>query len=124
RIIRLHDRHMDQDMEKWMGDSIGHFDGDELVVTTTSFNPKQSFYGTTPDAVITERFRLAGDIKIEYRFTIDDPAVYTEPWSGEVAMYRRPEGEKLYEYACHEGNYALPGVLAGARQAERDAVKE
>jgi hypothetical protein len=120
RIIRLHNRHSEHDMQKWLGDSIGRYDGDVLVVETTNFNPLQSFYGSTPNAKITEYFRMVSDNKIEYRFEIEDPEVYSQPWAGEVAMYRRPEGEKLYEYACHEGNYALPGILAGARMAERE----
>ncbi len=122
RIIRLHDRHNEHDMQKWLGDSVGHFEGDTLVVTTTNFNPQQSFYGTTENAVITERFDRVADDKIEYTFTVEDPDVFSAPFTGQVAMYRRPEGEKLYEYACHEGNYALPGILAGARQAEKDAA--
>ncbi|MDT8429791.1 MAG: hypothetical protein RQ757_13630 [Pseudomonadales bacterium] len=120
RIVRLDDTHM-EGQHKWLGDSVGYYEGNSLIVETTHFNPGQSFAGSTPDAVIRERFTLVADDKIEYRFTVEDEAVYTEPFTGEIAMYRRPAGEKMYEYACHEGNYALPGILAGARQAEMNA---
>lgn len=121
RIIRLNSEHSDHNMERWMGDSIGWYEGDTLVVQTTHINPLQRFRGSTPDMVVTEYFRMVADNKIEYRFELDDPATFTETVIGEVAMYRRPEGEPIYEYACHEGNYALPGILAGARQQEAAA---
>ena len=118
RIIKLNADHLTHNMEQWMGDSIGWYEDDVLVVQTRNINPKQRFRGSSPDMVVTEYFRRVADNKIEYRFELDDPATYTENVIGEVAMYRRPEGEPIYEYACHEGNYALPGILAGARQQE------
>jgi hypothetical protein len=73
--------------------------------------------------VITERFDMIASDKIKYAFTIEDPLTYTRPWSGEVAMNRKPPEEVMYEYACHEGNYALNGILAGARRLEADATQ-
>lgn len=119
RIIRMNDEHLDA-FPKWMGDSVGRWEGDTLVVETTGMHPYQSFQGYTENVRITERFNLIGPDKIRYHFTVDDPAVYTRPWSGEVAMNRRPAGDRMFEYACHEGNYAFPGILGGARRLERE----
>jgi len=119
RIIRMNDEHH-TDYPKWMGDSVGRWEGDTLVVETIGTHPFQSFQGHTENARITERFDLIGENKIRYNFTVEDPAVYTRPWTGEVAMNRRPEGDRMYEYACHEGNYAFPGILGGARRLEMD----
>ncbi len=122
RIIRMRDsKHMER--QPWMGDSIGWYEGDTLVVETTNFHPQQSFRASlrhfiylSPDAVVTERFTRLSDDKILYRFTVDDPKVYTQPWVGELPM--NAVEDRIYEYACHEGNYALPGILAGARKDE------
>lgn len=119
RIVRMDDDHQ-SDYSKWMGDSVGHWDGDTLVVETTGLNPYQSFQGYTDGVRITEYFDLLSEDKIRYRFTVEDAAVYSRPWTGEVAMNRRPTGDRMYEYACHEGNYALPGILGGARRLEHD----
>ncbi len=107
----------------WLGDSIGHYEGDTLVVETTNFHPQEGFRGAlrhflylSQNAVVTERFSRLDDSTLLYRFTVDDPAVYTQAWTGELPM--RAVEDKIYEYACHEGNYALPGILAGARQQE------
>ena len=100
---------------------------DTLVVVTTNFHPQQSlrsslehrFYGS-PEMTVTERFtRVAADT-ILYRFTVEDDANYSQSWSGELPMSN--SGERLFEYACHEGNYALPGILAGARRADFEGV--
>lgn len=121
RIIRLDGGHHETDFDKWMGDSVGYWDGDVLKVETRNFHPQQSFRGSSGEVVIREEFELLGAEKIRYRFTIDDPPTYTQPWSGEVAMNRRAAEERMYEYACHEGNYAFSGILAGARRQELEA---
>ncbi|MFI4949924.1 MAG: hypothetical protein ACHP7A_02675 [Caulobacterales bacterium] len=121
RHIRLNARRLPASMKVWMGDSIGHWEGDTLVVETTNMRPEQGFRGASPNQKITERFRRIGPNTISYQFTIDDPATYAAPISGEVAM-RSTKGQ-VYEYACHEGNYALTGMLAGAR-AEEKAARE
>jgi len=119
RIIRIDDEH-NSDYAKWMGDSVGHWQGDTLVVETVGLHPYQSRWGFTDDVKVTERFDLLNGNKIRYGFTVEDPAAYRRSWSGEVAMNRRPEGDRMYEYACHEGNYAFPGILGGARRLEAE----
>jgi len=120
RIIRMDDEHMPGSIRKWMGDSIGHWEGDTLVVETRNFRPEQNFRGSSEQAVITERFtRVAAD-QIVYRFTIDDPGTFTAKITGELPF--APANGNIYEYACHEGNYALPGILSGAREEEKAAA--
>ncbi len=120
RIIRIDDEHQPEVMRKWMGDSVGRWEGDSLVVTTRNMHPQQSHYNFTRDVVITERFTRSSEAQIDYRFTINDPAVYTATWTAEMPLRARPAGEKIYEFACHEGNYALRGILAGARVQEQE----
>jgi hypothetical protein len=122
RIIKLNDE-PDLQMQKWMGDSVGRWEGDTLVVTTTGFHPQQLVFGASQNLTITERFTRTAEAEILYAFTIEDPTVYTESWTGELMFNARPAGEKIFEYACHEGNYALPGVLAGSRMAELEAAQ-
>lgn len=126
RIVRINAEHLDPPMYPWLGDSIGHYEGDTLVVETTNFHPQQSmrsslehrFYGSS-QMKVTERFTRTAEQTILYQFTVDDPENYSQLWSGELPM--NSNGEQVFEYACHEGNYALPGILAGARRAEVDA---
>ncbi len=125
RIIRLNSEHPPDNVRPWLGDSIGHWEGDTLVVETANFNPGQSFraaikhqFYMTREAVVTERFTRVSDGEIDYRFEVNDPGAYTEPWTGELAL-RHTDGP-IYEYACHEGNYALPSVLRAARMKEKD----
>ncbi|MEX2468162.1 MAG: hypothetical protein WD396_00260 [Pseudohongiellaceae bacterium] len=125
RIIRLNEDFKDALRGQWMGDSIGYYEGDTLVVETTNFHPQQSlrssldhrFYGSQ-QMHVTERFTRVADETILYQFTVDDPENYSQPWSGELPM--NATDEHVYEYACHEGNYALPGILAGARRADAE----
>jgi len=121
RIIPLDRGPQVNDFEKWMGDSLGYWEGDTLVVKTQNFHPQQSFRGSSDQLVITERFSLQNDEKIKYSFTLEDPLSYSQPWTGEIAMKRKPAGEVMYEYACHEGNYAFHGIMAGARRQEHEA---
>ncbi len=118
RIIRLEDDHQDPALRRWMGDSVGQWQGDTLVVTTRHFHPQQSHFGASPNVVVTERFSRSSATQIEYSFTMDDPAVYAQPWTAEMTMQSLAGDARLFEYACHEGNYALTGILAGARRAE------
>ena len=103
-----------------MGDSIGHWEGDTLVIETTNFRPDQGFRGASEDRKVTERLTRVSPAQIVYSFTIDDPSSFETSWSGELAF--NATSSHLYEYACHEGNYALPGILAGAREEERAAA--
>lgn len=118
RIIRL-DASPREGFPRWMGDSVGRWEGDTLVVETTGLHPYQSRWGFTDQARIVERIDYVAPDKLRYNFTVHDPAVYTRAWTGEIAMNRRPrDSERIYEYACHEGNYAFPGILGGARRLE------
>lgn len=124
RIIRIDESHFETDFEKWMGDSVGYWEGDTLVVKTRDFHPQQSYRGSSEQLVVTERFELIEPHRIRYAFTMEDPMSYRSAWTGEVAMNRRLAGDRMYEYACHEGNYAFPGILGGARRLEVEAVSQ
>ncbi len=127
RIVRLNGAHRDPPLYPWLGDSIGYWQGDTLVVETTNFHPQQNlrssldhrFYGSSSMRVV-ERFTRVAEDTILYQFTVEDPENYSQPWSGELPMV--DSGETVFEYACHEGNYALPGILAGARVAEVEGL--
>jgi len=123
RIIRLDSEHVPDNVRPWLGDSIGHWEGDTLVVETSNFNPGQSFRAAikhqlymTKDAVVTERFTRVQEGEIVYSFEVHDPGAYTADWAGELTL--RKTAGPIYEYACHEANYAMRGILAGARLAE------
>jgi hypothetical protein len=128
RIVRLGDRrHVPGAIKPWMGDSVGWWEGDTLVVETTNFNPGErwhwaegSYLLIAETARITERFTRTGRDEILYRFEVVDPTSYTQTWRGEMPLRASPG--PMYEYACHEGNYALTNILAGARAKERQAA--
>jgi len=104
---------------KWLGDSVGWYEGRTLVIETRNVNRQQTgpvFISDT--GKMTERLTRVGKDDIVYEFRIEDPEVYTQPWRGEIAWKASPD--QVYEYACHEGNYAMPGILAGARKQERE----
>jgi hypothetical protein len=106
----------------WMGESWGRWEGDTLVVETVNFHPLQRFRGNPSDGMrVVERFTRVDERTLLYEFTVDDPTTYTEAWGGEVP-FTRLDG-LLYEYACHEGNYALSNILSGARYQERLAAQ-
>ncbi len=107
-------------IDSWTGESRGHWEGDTLVVETTNFSDKHSWRGTTPGRHLIERFTRVDAETLLYAFTVDDPATWTAPWSAEVPMRRNDL--PLFEYACHEGNYSLEGILSGTRADERKAV--
>ena len=126
RIVRLHSEHLPAHITPWLGDSIGHWEGDTLVVETTNFHPDQSVrlaikhqLYVSPEARVTERFTRVGPAEILYQFKVEDDKAYTQPWRGEMTL--RAARGPIYEYACHEANYSLPGILAGARHEERQA---
>jgi len=122
RIVAIDQEFRDLPYDKWLGDSIGYYEGDTLIVQTKNFNPWQVAKErlVSSNILLTERFSRVADDKLHYSFTIDDPELYTQPWTGEIAMNRKPAGEVMYEYACHEGNYAFPGILGGARRQEQE----
>ena len=120
RIIRLGEPNpMPKSVRPYFGNSWGRWEGDALVVETTNINPQQRLRGVTPseDMKVTERFTRVDEETILYEFTVEDPTLYTEAWGGEIPIRRLDA--RLYEYACHEGNYSLAGVLSGARYQER-----
>ena len=119
RIIRMNAQHLPKNIRLWMGDSVGHWEGDTLVVDTTNFTAKTRFRGSTENLHVVERFSRAGDKTLLYRFTVDDPDTWSRPWTGEFS-WPATDG-KIYEYACHEGNYALTDILKGARLREKEA---
>jgi hypothetical protein len=105
-------------LERWLGDSTGWWEGDTLVVETTRVHHEQGRAGPvylTPQGRVTERFRRIGPTELSYTFTVEDPTYYSRPWRAEMVFNA---SDRLYEYACHEGNYALPHILAGARVKE------
>ena len=131
RMIRLGaTKHVPSQVTPWFGDSIGHWEGDTLVVETTNIHPQQlaqtsplsPYRGASEKLKVTERFTRTGPDVLLYKFTVEDPATLTAPYSGELPFNRI--NETIYEYACHEGNYALPAILAGAREQERAQAEQ
>jgi hypothetical protein len=122
RIVRLNSQHRPESYRSWLGDSIGWWEGDTLVVDTTNFRSDTGLYGADENLHLVERFSLLDDGNLLYHFTVDDPTAWEAPWSGEYS-WRRSD-EKVYEYACHEGNYAMGGILRGARLLEKEARGE
>jgi hypothetical protein len=118
RIIPLDGRpHLPKNVRSWMGDSRGHWEGDTLVVDTANFRSDATYRNTVPETLhMTERFKRLNADTIIYQFTVDDPSTFTRPWTAAIPMTKIPGA--LYEYACHEGNYAMEGILAGARAQE------
>ncbi|CAN5265560.1 hypothetical protein BH11PSE2_BH11PSE2_05440 [soil metagenome] len=112
RMIQMTDKHGPKELRQWYGDSIGHWEGDTLVIETINYNPNQPFRGSDENLKVTERLTRVSDRRMLYQFTVADPTAWVSPWSGEYEFQR---GEPIYEYACHEGNYALTNMLAGAR---------
>ncbi len=120
RVIRLNSKHMPAVMTSWLGDSIGWWEGDTLIVETTHFSPSDRGrrltdlgFLTSPQTVVTERFTLEAADELNYVFTVHDPAYYTQPWKGETHFQRSTDN--VIEYACHEGNYSMRFMLQNGR---------
>ncbi len=123
RIIPLDGRpHLPGSVRQWMGDSRGRWEGNTLVVETTNFSPKTSYQGSRGTLHLTERYTRVDEHTIDYRFTINDPHTFSRPWTVERPMSRIAGRVSIFEYACHEGNYAMKGILAGARMAEQEGA--
>jgi len=120
RVVRMNTQHGPAAITSWLGDAIGWWEGETLVIETKYFAPTSSaragpgmLFFVGPDTIVTERItRVAAD-ELSYEFTVEDPSYYTRPWKGETRFGR--SDEQMLEYACHEGNYSLPFVLMGAR---------
>ena len=120
RIIPLDGRaHVPKSIRQWMGDSVGHWEGNTLVIDTTNFTDQSPFPGAQ-NLHVTERLTRADEDTILYQFTVEDPGMWIKPWSGEVPI--KKIAGPIYEYACHEGNYGLANTLRGARVAEAQAA--
>ena len=120
RLIRINGKHDPPEIRRWLGDSIGRWDGDTLVVDTTNFNDQPAFAGASRNLHVIEKFSRIDSKTLLYQFTVDDPTVWTRPWSGELVW---PVTEtRIFEYACHEGNYSFANILRGARILEGDAM--
>jgi hypothetical protein len=118
RIIRMNATHLPSNIRSWLGDSIGRWDGDTLVVDTTNFTDKTRFRGSSENLHVVERFTRVDAKTLRYQFTIEDPTTWDRAWTAE---YTWPAtSERIFEYACHEGNYALGNILRGARLKEKD----
>jgi len=123
RIVPLDGRpHLDERIRVWNGDARGRWDGDTLVVETTNFSPKSDFMGSHEHLRLTEKFTRASADVLNYEFTVDDPTTWTAPWT--VMIPLKLKNEAIYEYACHEGNDAMPDMLRGHRFEEREAARK
>jgi hypothetical protein len=116
-------------MRQYLGTTVGRWEGDTLVAESVGFRDMEAvrldfglFVYVSPDSKVTERFTLQDKDTIHYAFTVEDPVAYTQPWKGELTFRRSPD--RLYEYACHEGNYSVPNILGGAREMERTGRKQ
>ena len=128
RIVPLDGRpHLPEGLDQWMGDSRGHWDGDTLVIETTNVTNKRASVdigatvavGTGDSLHLIERFSRVNEDTLRYEFTVDDPTTFTRPFTAVIPMNRNPQ--PIFEYACHEGNYGLRNLLAGARAQEKAA---
>jgi len=121
RIIPIDSRpHVDSKVRQWMGDSRGHWEGNTLVVETTNFNDKVRFQRAGQNMKLVERFTRTAPETITYEFTVTDPSAFAKPWTAQIPM-KRTDGP-IIEYACNEGNYAMEGMLAGARADEKKSA--
>ena len=119
RIIPLDGRpHLPQSLRRWNGDSRGRWEGSTLVVDTTNFSPHSNFMGSAENLHLVERFTRVAPDTINYEITLNDPTTWTKPWTAAIRL--RQTQDKIYEFACHEGNYnVMHGILAGARAEEQ-----
>lgn len=124
RVIRMNGTHPPLGLRKWFGDSIGHWEGDTLVIETTNFYQMHGYRNSWEHLKVSERLTRTNAQTIDYRWTVEDPTTFTAPFSGELTFNAMASGEMVYEYACHEANYGLEGVLSGARALEREAAKK
>ncbi|MEH6639381.1 MAG: hypothetical protein V7717_08920 [Porticoccaceae bacterium] len=136
RVVTMDDRPLlPSEIKKWSGESRGHWEGDTLVVETANFTDKTPAFqlpldltdpsrngaaGSGKNLKLTERFTLIADSRLVYEYTVDDPSTFTRPFT--VAIPMRATEEQIFEYACHEGNHAMEGMLGGARQMEKEAA--
>jgi hypothetical protein len=116
--------HASSSIEQWLGDSRGWWDGDTLVVEVKNFNGSAIFRGSGESMTLTERYTRVSPNLLEYEFTVDDPTIWTRPWTAVFPFVKDDEQYELVEYACHEGNYGMTNILSGARAAEQSQANE
>jgi hypothetical protein len=122
RVIPTDGRpHVSSSIRQWTGHSTGRWEGDTLVIETTNFTDKLLYRGASENLHLVERIRRVGPDELEYRFTVTDPTTWTRPWTAVIPYVNT--GEPMFEYACHEGNYGMEGILSGAREEERKAAE-
>ena len=117
-------QHAPAGVKPWLGDSIGHYEGNTLVVETVNYNPRTltgTFQGTSDSLKVTERFTRLDEDTVKYEFIVDDPKTWTQTWKGEMPFVKI--NGPIFEHACHEGNYGIANTLAGYRKAEREAAE-
>ena len=120
RIVRMNQPHLPATVRKWMGDSVGRWEGDTLVIDTTNFTENPGLFMASDALHVVEKFKRLDSGTLLYEFTVDDPKTWSKPWSGQ---YPWPASEnRVFEYACHEGNYALGNIMRGARLLEKEAI--
>jgi hypothetical protein len=125
RVVRLNSKHVAPEIRYWLGDSIGWWEGDTLVVDTTNFKAYAGFTGTTETLHVVERFTRKDTDTLLYEFKVEDPSTWTASWSGDMLWpATNMPAERVFEYACHEGNYAMGNILRGARMLEAEAGKK
>ena len=121
RVIPTTERErLGSDITTWLGDPQGRWDGDTLVIESTTFNGRSPFEGSSENIRLIERYTRVGETRLEYQFTIDDPTIWTRSWTAMFHFDLDNEQYELVEYACHEGNYGMTNILSGARA--RDAA--
>ena len=125
RVIPTDGRpHLGANVTQWLGDSRGRWEGDTLVVEVTNFNGGVSYRGSGENMTLIERYRRTGPDTLVYAFTVDDPTIWTAPWTGMFTFGRDDDQYELVEYACHEGNYGMTNILSGARAEEREQAAQ
>jgi hypothetical protein len=122
RLIPIDGRaHAPEGVRQWLGDSVGRYEGNTLVIETTNFNNRTAYQQSTPNMKVTERFTRIDEDTIRYQFTVDDPQTWTRPWSGEMPFVKI--NGPIFEHACHEGNYGIANTLNAYRLEEKRAAE-
>ena len=123
RIIPIDGQpHLDDRIQQWLGDSRAHWDGDTLVVETTNYSEKSDFRGSAENFHLLERFTRVGPDTLDWELTFTDPTHWTRPWTVLIAL--KKSDDPVFEFACHEGNHAMTGILGGHRAEEREAQEQ
>jgi len=120
RVVRLGTGHIENQGNKWMGDSIAHYEGDSLIIHSKNFRPEQStpFLRSSTQLEITETYTLVSADELLFSYTFTDPEIYSRSFTAEIPLQRMKPGQEIYEYACHEGNYSMISILRAARLEE------